>query len=205
VIGRLIAAIPDALTSAVFVYAWVMPLDWRPDLVKQLMLTMLIEFLVVHSSGFFGVTIYSSDVPRLRKTLVVAGFAGFYFMFVGGFCLAFHETWPLYAFGWLVFSKFLIVWTSPRPHAEEVGRQTAMWAASALYYLAGAFATAFLHVPQLGITDAVRPELGLSGGGLWIDQPQTVIAFGALYFALLSLTKLLSRATPHNMAGANPA
>src|ERR1043166_6969266 len=161
--GRLIAAIPDALTSAVFVYAWIAPLDWRPDLVKQLMLVMLIEFLVVHSSGFFAVTIYSDDVSRTRRTLIVLGFAAFYFLFVGGFCLAFHETWPLYSFGWLVFSQFLIVLTRPRGRAPGGGRQTAVGAASGLYYLLGAFATAFLPVPQLGITDEVRPELGLSG------------------------------------------
>ena len=191
-IGRLVAAIPDALTSAIFVYAWIAPLDWRPDLVKQLMLVMLMEFLVVHSSGFFGVTIYSDDVSRTRRTFIVLGFAAFYFLFVGGFCLAFQETWPLYSFGWLVFSKFLIVWTNPRARGDEVGRQTAFWAVSALYYLAGVFLTALLPVPRLGITEQVVAQLGLSGGGLWIDEPQTVIAFGALYFALLSLTKLLS-------------
>jgi len=195
-IRRLIAAVPDALTAAAFVYAWRSPLAWRPDFVKQLMLVMMMEFLVVHSTGFFAITVYSDDVSRPRRTLVVLGLGAFYFLFVGAFCLAFKETWPLYSFAWLVFSKSLIVWTNPGARVDEMRWQMGMWAASVLFYLGGAFATAVLPIPALGITPAVVRQLGLGGEGLWLEQPQTVIAFGALYFAALSLTKLLSSRAP---------
>ncbi|TPW15194.1 MAG: hypothetical protein FD129_941, partial [bacterium] len=34
----------------------------------------------------------------------------------------------------------------------------------------------------LGLTPAVHSRLGLEGGGIWIDEPHRVLAFGVAYF-----------------------
>ena len=39
---RLLYALPDAITAAVFLYAWLAPLAWRKSLVAELMLVMLV-------------------------------------------------------------------------------------------------------------------------------------------------------------------
>lgn len=48
-------------------------------------------------------------------------------------------------------------------------------------------------LPELGVTAGVQVELALPGSGLWIDEPQRVLAFGALYFGLTAVGEVLSR------------
>ena len=58
-------------------------------------------------------------------------------------------------------------------------------------YLGGAFLTTLAPVPRLGMTAEVQPRFGLDGGGLWIDEPNRVVAFGVVYFGLLCAAKLV--------------
>jgi hypothetical protein len=64
-----------------------------------------------------------------------------------------------------------------------------MWALQVVAYLAAVFATVLLPIPRLGITEAIQPQLGLTGSGLWVEHPQTVVVSGALYFGLLAWAK----------------
>ena len=54
--NRVFAALPDAVTSAIFLTAWIAPGVLGPVWVKNLMLTMLIEFIVMHSGAFYSRT-----------------------------------------------------------------------------------------------------------------------------------------------------
>jgi hypothetical protein len=49
--------------------------------------------------------------------------------------------------------------------------------------------TAVLPLPRLGLIEALLPQLEIPGSGLWVDDPHRVIAFGLLYFAVLSWSK----------------
>jgi hypothetical protein len=68
------------------------------------------------------------------------------------------------------------------------------WAVGAMAYLGAVFATTLLPVPELGIDAGVRAAADLPGGGLWIDEPQRVIAAGFLYFTMLGLSELADHA-----------
>ena len=63
------------------------------------------------------------------------------------------------------------------------------WMLSFVFYLVGIFATALVPLPALGLTRDFVISMHLDGTGLWIDHPETVIAFGAFYFAAQSMTK----------------
>ena len=184
-----LAALPDALTALVFLAAWIAPLHWGRELVGNLMLVMLLEFLVVHSGGFIGQVVLSPAVSRAAKTAAVVGFGAFYMIFVLAFSLAFHRPWAVAAFTWLLFGKLVTVWLSPVPPAREVQRQKLLWGVSVMLYLAGVFATSLLPLPRLGLQPDVVAQLGLPGKGLWVERPHTVIAFGALYFGALAALK----------------
>ena len=77
-----------------------------------------------------------------------------------------------------------------RKQLHDMYRALRQQVASALAYLGGAIFTAFVPLPSLGITPEVIENLHLTGSGLWIEQPWTVLAFGALYFALLAYAKI---------------
>lgn len=146
---------------------------------KTLMLVMLIEFLVVHSSGFIG-QIVLSDASRGIKLKAIVGFGAFYMLFVQAFCLALGEWWPVAAFGWLLVGKFLMVVLERRPRPEERQRLTSLWALSVVAYLFAVFATVLLPVPEFGIDATAREAAAIPGSGLWVEQPQTVVAAGLL-------------------------
>ncbi len=183
------AALPDLLTAAAYLFAWVAPLHFGDGVVKTLMLMMLMEFLVVHSGGFIGLTVLSETASRGSKTMAIIGFGAFYLLFAGAFSLAFKSSWPILSFLWLLAAKFAQVWLAPLPRADEAQRQTTLWALSVVAYIGAVFVGVILPIPPLGITADIIPRLGLSGGGLWIDMPQTALASGALYFLALAWTK----------------
>ena len=192
-LAGLFAALPDAVTSAAFLCAWIAPLQFDNGVVKSLMLMLLMEFLVVHSGGFIGLTVLSDTVTRRAKTAAIVGFGAFYLLFAGAFSLAFHSWWPVVSFLWLLAAKFAQVWLIPLPRADEAQRQTTLWGLSVVAYLAAVFVGILLPVPVLGVSAAIIPQLGLSGGGLWIDRPQTALASGMFYFAALAWTKFAYR------------
>lgn len=188
-IPRFFAALPDALTSSVFLIAWILPDAVGAQRIKDLMLTMVIEFIVMHSSAFYAVTL-GLDVSRLKRALILTGLSGFYLIFILGFSYGFKSTWPIWTFGWLFASRFWHLWASPAADGKEASVMMTSWLISAMAYLGGVFATIFLPLPAFGITPSVIASLNLSGiSGLWVEKPYIVLAFGAFYFAVLALSK----------------
>lgn len=190
---RLIAAAPDAITAAFFLLVWLQPLRLGAASVRTAMLIMLVEFVLVHASGFLGAFALAGAAPRRKRLLGILGFGLFYALFIGAFMAAFQAWWPALVFGWLLVGKFIRVATG----ASQDGRETGVWAASVLLYLGGVFLTVLLPLPRLGISDPVLPLLDLVGEGLWVDQPHRVLAFGLLYFAGLAWFKWSGAALPH--------
>ena len=181
---RAIAAAPDAATATFFVYTWIHPLGFGTTLVGDLLVLMLLEFLLVHSGAFIG-NIVLSNATRWKKTLGVLGFGAFYMLFVLGFAWGMNRPWAIHAFLWLLVARLAMVWFAPVPRADEIRRQQALWGTGALFYILGVFATTILPMPELGMTADVRAQLGIAatGKGLWQQKPQTVLAFGFVYFA----------------------
>ena len=188
VLPRLLAALPDAITSGVFLTAWIAPEVAGPERIKNLLLTMLIEFIVVHSSGFYG-GITAMDASRLKRALAMLGLGAFYMAFILAFSLTFGSTWPIWVFGWLLGSRFVHLWVAPVEDAAATTRTMQLWAVSIAADVLGAIATVILPLPELGITPEVIDSLHLEGSGEWIERPYTVLAFGALYFGIQAWAK----------------
>lgn len=188
-VGRAVSALPDAITAAAYAIAWFAPLGFGQDTIRNLMLLMLMEFLVVHSGAFIGTTVLSDKLGRGAKSLSILGFGAFYMLFAGAFSLAFHSWWPALSFLWLLLAKFALVWLAPVPRALEARRMTTQWGISVLFYLMAVFVGVILPLPRFGLGADVVPMLGLGGSGLWIEQPHTVIASGLIYFAASAWSK----------------
>lgn len=182
--NRVLAALPDAVTSAIFLVAWIAPSQLGPVWVKNLMLTMLIEFVVMHSGAFYAAIASSTAASRVGRSLFLLGLTAFYGIFIAAFSFAFKSTWPLFAFAWLFVSRFAALWTNPNPAKRDLLSRA--WMASVIYYLLGVFATIFIPLPKFGLTTDFVASMQLSGSGLWIEKPQTMIVFGALYFGALA-------------------
>lgn len=203
IVSRLFAASPDAATAAVYALTWWNPFQFGDSAVKNLMLLMLMEFLVVHSGAFIGMAVLSDRASRKSKTLAIVGFGAFYMLFAGAFSAGFNSWWPALTFLWLLLARFANVWLLPLPRAAEARRMISLWAASVLCYLGAVFVGILAPLPRLGLHSDIVPALGLSGGGLWVEQPHTVIASGLLYFAAMAWSKWAYR--PEWGIGVSPA
>lgn len=186
---RLIAALPDAVTAAAFALLWIAPLSLGDSGVRNAMLVMLVEFILVHASGFMGSIMLADGRSRAGRVLALSGFAVFYLLFIGVFAAVFGEWWPVVAFGWLLLGKLVVVIGVHRLDAGERARVMSAWGLAVLFYIGGVFVTTLLPLPRLGVQPDVLPTLGLKGSGLWVEVPHSVLAFGCLYFGVTAWSK----------------
>jgi len=166
--------------------------------VKTAMLTMLLEFFLVHATGFFTVFANDRHGSKWKRIGAMAGLSSFYALMIGAFALSFDAWWPLLAFGWLLVGKVAWVLTSQADPddpdgSEATGRQMAAWAGSVVLFLGGVVLTSVGDVPRWGMTEALQPGFGLdmASTGLWESQPHRVVAFGVLYFGAMLVAKAL--------------
>jgi hypothetical protein len=183
-VARALVALPDAITASVFLVLWVAPFAFGESGVRNGMLLMLVEFILIHATAMMGGTVESRE-GRGAKIRVLLGFGLLYALFIGAFAFAFREWWPVYAFLWLLLSKVQRLFGAV-DNEEARWRRHSDWALTCMLYLGGVFATLFLPLPRLGISREIQPQLGLEGSGEWVDNPHIVIAFGALYFGALA-------------------
>jgi len=181
------AAIPDLALGIVYLVAWVAPQAFGVNIVPYLMLTMLLEFIIIHSSAFMGnVAIGNASKPAKLKLMI--GLGAFYTLFVAGFAAGFKTWWPLASFWGLMLNRMLGQLLGQAPDGEEKAFLQRGWAVSVMCYLLGVFVTTLAPIPRLGLVGAFRD--GLPGSGLWVSQPQRVVAFGFIYFTLVGLSEL---------------
>jgi len=186
---RFLAALPDFGLAFGFLITWMDPYRFGLVAVPYYLLTMLLEFVTVHSAGFMGMVAFSR-APARHRIRNLFGLGLFYTLFVAGFSLGFSTWWPLIAFWVLTLNRMLGTLLGEAPTGEERSYVQAGWALSVLFYLGGAFATLFLPIPELGLTRGVLDTIELPGSGVWIDEPQRVMAFGVVYFGLSGLAEL---------------
>jgi hypothetical protein len=205
-LARWLPVVPDLLTVGFFLVVWSHPLAFGPLSVKTAMLTMLLEFFLVHATGFFTFFVNDRGSSKWKRTAALVALSLFYFLMIGAFAYSFGEWWPLLAFAWLLASKLMWVWSYPPGDDVAMGRQMAAWAGSVVLFLGGAVATSLMDVPRWGMTAALQPGFGLdmTSEGLWESEPHRVVAFGVLYFGVTFAVKALLAALDARRARRHP-
>jgi hypothetical protein len=186
---QFISSVPDFLMGAAFLATWIDPYALGDGMLPYLLLVMLLEFIIIHSSAFIGNIMYG-DLSKQKKITMMLGFFGFYTLFVLAFSLGFGEWWPIVAFTGLMLNRMLSVLVGNLPEGEERERVKSMWAVNVLCYIVGVFATILLPIPAMGITPEVISQAGLTGEGIWVEEPYRLAAFGFLYFTAVGYIEL---------------
>ncbi|MBI5092108.1 MAG: hypothetical protein HZB26_06635 [Candidatus Hydrogenedentes bacterium] len=202
--GRLIwSAGPDFGWAAAFLITWLSPYTLGDTAVYHLTFVMILEFIVVHSSGFFGAIGSKGDSFRSRA-LMYSALALFYCIFAAAFSAMYGGLWPLYAFLMLAIGKLPNTVIRP-PDAEGQNIVMINWAAMTALYLAGVFITVILPIPAFGVTPEVIASQHFTATGVWPEEPYRVMAFGAFYFTGMGVISVLNELIPALRAGKKKA
>lgn len=183
--GTIANALPDALTAAGCLVAWVVPFVFGPETIKAIVLTLLLEFLLIHSTAFLMNALYDSRRSTTGRVMAFAVVAVSYLLLVAAFALLFGAWWPILVFAWLSATK--LPWIlSPRNGREleqERQRQRDYWAFSLGTYIIAVLTGVMLPLPALGLNPEVVASLDLPGKGVWVEHPQSAVVSMALYYA----------------------
>lgn len=202
---RMLAAFPDVALGGVFLVTWISPFAVGRGSIEYLLLVMLLEFIIIHSSAFMGHVMLANE-PRRRRAKKVLGLGVLYTLFVLGFALGFGTVWPLVAFWALTLNRLSTVLLGAVPEGQERLHMRGGWAANTLFYLvAVGLTTPWRSFPALGVTRDVLREIGLPASGLWVEQPYRVLAAGFFYFTAVGISELFGhvwtfKGLPHESA-----
>jgi hypothetical protein len=190
VLPRLFAGLPDAITAGLFLTAWIAPEMLGTDRIIALMLTMVIEFLVMHSAAFYAMVVGDNEPRMFMRLAMLAALSAFYLLFVLFIAAIMDSMWALGAFAWLVLGRFLHLFAVPTQNrATDAARLRALWVISMLSYFGGMLVVVIVQPPAFGITADVIASLHLSGNAAVVQRPYLVLAFGMLYFGVQAWAK----------------
>src|SRR5690606_4576615 len=114
-----------------------------------------------------------------------------YLGFAIGMSAALDSWWPSVFFAWLLLSRYVLTRWNLGGHDEHMDAG-ALWLVSLLLWLGLVFAAVLLPVPELGWAN-VGAGYGLPGGGIFVREPERLLACATLYFLGLAAFKLRAR------------
>ena len=191
------ALAPRFATAATYLAAWIVPLQLSPGLLRGLFVGMILEFLLIHSYVFLnlaaGAAPGAKRGERLRGALTVVGFGAFYLLMAAAIGWATRSATPVWVIAWLLGARIFEIAVGGDAPAAVADSRFASWLRHVLLYLVLAILTAVVPLPAFGLSAEVVAGLGLSGSGTWVEKPQSVLAFGFLYFGLGAYLDLRAR------------
>jgi len=188
-VSRIFAALPDAITSAMYLCAWIAPTLLGVDTVRNLLTTITIEFLVLHASALYGFGVARDR--QWRRWLLLAGLSAVYLLVMAGFARHLQSAWPIAAFFWLFTARFSYILLHPATAERDSERAQWIWFWSVVAFAIAAYLGDYLSLPKFGMNDAFAHRLHLPGDPPAQEHaPHLVLAFGAAYFALQAYLKV---------------
>lgn len=181
----------DLFLAGGFLITWLHPYTFGQFAVKHFVVLMLLEFLVVHATGFLG-AVTSRDMPFGARVLIYSVLLMFYGLMAFGMLFGMGSYWPALGFSLMLLGKAPNI-IRPQHDDDAMMPIMANWAGMVCLYLFGAFATLMLDVPALGITPEVITLQDLGVGGEWPEKPYIVMAFGTIYFTGLALLNVITQ------------
>jgi hypothetical protein len=185
-----VAAAPDFALAASFAIGWVRPYTPGIPSVRRLVMIVLLEFFIVHSSGFLA-AVAIGERRRSQTIAFTLGLGVFYTLLLVAFSIGFNDWWLLASFWLLMGNRLLGLVIGQPPDDRRQMFVMSSWAVSVAAYLFAVTIGAVTEPPALGLTQAVVKAQEFSIGGLWTEKPQTAIVAGAIYFTVIALWELL--------------
>ena len=190
---RIAAALPDTITSATYLVAWIAPALLGVTAVRNLLVAIVIEFLVLHATALYGVGVRHLGMG-VRQRAIALGIVSLPYAIVAVWlALGLDMPWVVFSFLWLFTARFGFLLRRPAATAAlEMSRAWTLWLVSLGAFVIGIMACNKLPLPTLGLTPEFVASLSMSGHpDAKAQAPHISIAFGVFYFAVLALAKAM--------------
>ena len=173
------AAVPTATAALTFLITWISPGTLGPDMVRELVALMMMEFVMMHATGIMMAGQLLMETRR-AKLIMTGVLTVCYAVFAIGVPLVCDAPWLIAGFAFLVAGKFALAWKMEGKDKQMV--HIASWSANFFAYILFVFFAWAIPFPRLGIdVDSVR-----FFGGDAMEDPHEIIAAGFFYFAMLT-------------------
>jgi len=189
---HILKAAPELATAALLAALWIEPQRFSVEWFRSGVLTMLLEFFVIHASGFMAVLVHDPESSRRTRSVQLIGLAALYLLFISAFAWGFDAWWMVGAFAWLCFSKLQAVWSAAQPTERDRTLAIVSWALSVVVYIGAVAVTVFVDVPSMGVTAGIQAASGFDPkGGVWETESHRALAGGVVYFCVMGLSRPL--------------
>jgi hypothetical protein len=183
VFSRLGVVVPDCLTATAYLVAWVAPTQLDKVQFRNLLAAIVIEFLVLHASAFYGFGIARREDRLARRVWILGGLTALYLVPITAMAVQLKTDGPIISFFWLFTSRFAFILIHPESAAAETRRTVTLWGISLATFFVGSIAFNKIPIPALGLTPRFVASLSMSGHPNPDAQPpQITIAFCLFYF-----------------------
>ena len=177
----LLGAIMNGWLAYIFLSLWLRPQASDVEMINNLTILVIFEFVLVHSGVFMSI------LGRSWK-----GWAGF-IVFYGIFALAFNamvnDNQILIIYGIVVLNRMLPVILSSKKTDKAQGLLMSFVYATIYLVLLFSVILGSSYIPQFGLTEAFLGSadfsvINLEGGGFF-EAPHIIMCFGVLYYLIL--------------------
>jgi hypothetical protein len=179
-IGRIVSAAPDLALGLTFLLTWIAPQLLGAGKATYAAQLMMLEFVVVHSAVIVG-HMGTRSTSRLVNGAWILGLSALYSSIAIVIGRASNDLWPLWSFWGLTANRLMTLVGSSGFDERRAARLGTRWVLSVGLYLFWMFLTTFAPIPELGIDASMVPD-NPRVSGLWVEQPQRVLAGGVGYF-----------------------
>lgn len=183
----LLASAPTFGFAALFSLAWAVPATLGADRINWLFWTFIIEFLVVHSTGFMAASVYSTEARAQRlRSAALFGFP--YLVLTIAFAAAMQAWWPLVSFWSLTLNRWAGPLVGQAP--PEQTRELVMvgWVVNMAIYCVVVPLAVVAPLPEFGFAEyPVRLESATNPDEVQLHR---WMAAAACYFTLGGISEL---------------
>lgn len=182
----MMAAAPDVVLAAIFLITWIAPDTFGRDAAMGLIYVLIFEFIILHSAAVL-VAILLGNFSRTTGLVLLLGLSLFYGVFGVAFAHITGALWPVLTMVLLTINRMMTL--RRQDGATGAARITiiATWVMTCGFYFLAMILGGLLPWPSLGLDDAVIARLTTEASGSLVEEPQTSMAAGVLYFLGLGL------------------
>ena len=200
-----ITAAPDFVMAGLYLFTWFFPAAISATMLNYLLSVTLLEFFVIHASGFLGAKTEAWDSSSFHTGAALA-LGVFYTVMVGGFAVIMGELWLIAAFWAMILNHLMGQFLGQGEPAERRLIRLAGWMGRAIIYVLAVTVTMIAPLPALGVSKGLYTFADTAQiSGVWIDQPQTMLALGVMYFGAVGWFELHAREISRKLAATTPA